>query len=263
VLDGVGHGAELVDSGGGVKGSLVRKSVLTTEFELNGGTSDTFEAFAPTVGELIDVANIGVVGVSATNGGVVLLEVGTGVDIGVGGVPDELGKDLLEVVGVVLNGGTDVVFVLDAHVDLGLDGLLLLFVNLNGEVLEEASTTEIGGSGIESNGNLSVTLGRLVLDGDVTSDSEVVIVEELRVGTPGELVVGKTESKFDTIMSVNELGGSLVRPLLGTLISDFLLLGEGVGHSATLLGGSLDDKVEPLEGINSGGVGVDISTNSS
>jgi len=42
-------------------------------------------------------------------------------------------------------------------------------------------------------------------------------------------------------VSVDELGGVLIRPLLDTLITDFLLLGESVGDSASLLGGGLNN----------------------
>ena len=134
VLNGVVHGAELVDSNGGVKGSLVGELVLTTETELDGSALDTFEAFSPTVGELVNMVNLTMVRVSATKVGEVSLKVSTGVDISVLVVPDKLGKDLLEVNSVVLNRGTNVVFILNTHVNLALDGLLLLFVNLNGEL---------------------------------------------------------------------------------------------------------------------------------
>jgi len=163
VLNRVGDSTELIDSDRGTKGGLVGEFVFSTEATFDGVTLDSFEVFTPTVGEFVDVGYLIVVRVSATNVGDLSLQVSASVDIGTGGVVNELGKDLLEVLGVVLNRGTNVVFILNAEVQLVLDDLLGFLVNLNGEVVEGTGTTHVGGRDIESSSGLSLILSGLVL----------------------------------------------------------------------------------------------------
>ena len=134
MLNRVGDSTGLIDGDRGTKSGLVGEFIFSTEASFDGMTLDSFEIFTPSVSELVNMSYFVVVGVSASDVGDLSLHVSASVDIGIGGIPDELGKDLLEVLGVVLNRGTDVEFILNAEVHLVLDDLVGFLVNLNGEL---------------------------------------------------------------------------------------------------------------------------------
>lgn len=122
-----------LEGGGEVAG--VAELVAGTESEVDGVALETLGTVSVVVLGFPSVGDLAVVSVVASSGEPVLLGVETEpVETSVVHVVDGLTEELGEVLGVVLGGNTNVEFVLNLHVELGLEGPFLLVVVLKAEL---------------------------------------------------------------------------------------------------------------------------------